>query len=173
MTPSEIHDLSQRIQEAIESWVKYRDSDTVLYYASFLNEVDTLGLMENALDHGKVVALPRIRVVGRRMSARVVRSMDDLEPGPFGIKTPGSNCHEIDPSDLDLVLVPGLAFDHGGHRVGFGGGYYDRFLKSTSPDTITLGVAYGFQLVEGIPASRHDVALDYVVTEDGVRQVRT
>src|SRR3989338_3616519 len=93
-------------------------------------------------------------------------SLKEFKPKTFGILEPKESYQrEFNPDKLDIVIVPGIAFDKNGHRIGYGYGYYDRFLKTIRKETLKIGLAYDFQLIEKIPEERHDVPVDIILTE--------
>ena len=126
-------------------------------------EPDTRLLRDVAHHAGKRVVLPR--VVGRDIVALPDAGM--LEVSNFGVPEPAFPSPEssaVSPDEIDLVIVPGLAFDADNFRVGYGGGFYDRFLPTLRADAVTIGVGFVEQLVEAVPRQAHDVALHRVVT---------
>jgi 5-formyltetrahydrofolate cyclo-ligase len=137
----------------------------VLAFWSFGSELSTAGLIASLDADGVAVALPRI--VDRELEARRYRPGDALDRTSFGAYEP-SNGRALDPSTIDAIVVPGVAFDRDGRRVGYGGGFYDRFLPTTRPDAIRVGVAFDLQLAppgEMLPAGSFDLRVDAVVTE--------
>ena len=140
----------------------YQDARRALFYATFGSEVDTAPLMAAAVASGREIILPRMD--GRNLSLHRHRPGDPLVPNRLGIPEPSPAAPVVTLDAADLVLVPGLAFDRRGHRLGYGGGYYDRMLR-TSPHAYRLGLAYQLQIVETLPALGHDEALDAVVTD--------
>jgi 5-formyltetrahydrofolate cyclo-ligase len=141
---------------------------SVMCFASFRSEVDTLPFIEWSLRQGKRVALPRI--VGRHhMEAFwVTDPAVDLEVGSYGIREPREGSPPAPPEMIDLVVVPGSAFDRSGDRVGYGGGYYDSFLPRLRPGTPRIAVAFHLQVVDDVPGEEHDLRVDALVTERGV-----
>jgi len=117
---------------------------------------------------GKKVYLPKTWLKERRLTFHRVYSFSDLVPGPFGLLEPNPKNEETDLGSLDVMFVPGLAFDVKGYRLGYGGGFYDRMLRETS--ALKVGVCYSFQLVESLPVEPHDVPVDLILTEDGIIQ---
>ena len=140
----------------------YCQAKTVFCYVSFRREVDTLPLLRQILLDGKTLAVPLILGPGR-MEARRILSVDALIPGSFGILEPGKDTTVLSPAELDLILVPGLAFDAARYRLGRGAGYYDRYLRECPGATVAL--AYALQMVENLPREAHDFQLDQVLTE--------
>jgi 5-formyltetrahydrofolate cyclo-ligase len=162
------------IRGRVESFDLFQRAGTILLYASFRSEVDTAGLMEGALRQGKRVALPRPRVAERRLEACLITDPGrDLCPGAWGIFEPEQRCQVISIDEIDLAVVPGVVFDESGHRLGYGGGYYDRLLAS-SPSLPVIGLAFEVQIVtQGLPAEAHDVRLNWIVTEDRMLSARS
>jgi len=169
LRPDWRRDFDLRIAEHVSELGEYVRASTVLFYVSFRSEVDTHGLMKAAWDQGKRVAVPRVVREGNRLDLYVIESMDDLSPGAMGILEPDPGRTKTCPTDeVNLIVIPGAVFDRKGHRIGYGGGYYDRLLARTPREAFRVGLAYGRQLVEEIPAESHDEKLDLVVTEDGL-----
>lgn len=146
---------------------EYKKSTVLLFYASFDGEVDTFEMMKQAKENGKKISLPRVIKETNTFVPYMVESLEsDLEDGPYGIKQPkGKGHNRLKPEDIDLVIVPGVAFDKSGHRLGRGGGYYDRYLKSLPSHTPTIGLAFDFQIVDYIPAiGTHDIQVSRLIT---------
>jgi 5-formyltetrahydrofolate cyclo-ligase len=117
------------------------------------------------LAHGIAVALPRI-IGPRHMEAfAVTHPTADLIPGFYGIPEPRKGLAPVDPAVIDVVIVPGSAFDRAGGRIGYGGGFYDGFLRRLRPDAQRIGIGFEAQLVERVPREAHDLCVDLVVTE--------
>lgn len=134
----------------------FRKAKTVLCYVSLPYEVETRRLIEQMLDAGKRVVVPQVRK--RRLLLSELRDADDeLRPGAFGVLEPPPEAHRpVRPKELDLAVVPGVAFDRRGHRLGHGGGYFDRLLARVPRGTPTVGVCFSFQLVDRLPTGPHD-----------------
>lgn len=157
----EMSELSARVCMRILEMDKYRAAKRVLAYASVNNEVSLRGLIRQMLDEGKEVYLPVVRD-RLRMDAVRVYALDDLKKGAFNVLEPTGG-EVIAPQELDLALVPGMAFDRAGYRLGYGSGYYDRFLSGCG--AFFVGVAYEKQIVDQVPYSPHDRKMHAVVTE--------
>ena len=142
---------------------EYRAARTVLLFVGVGTEPDTLPIIEQALVEGKTVALPRVLGHGI-MRAHKIGSLSELVPGAFGIQEPAEESPVIPPSDIDLILVPGLAFARDGHRLGHGGGYYDRYLAACS--AFTVGLAREKLLLAAVPAEPHDIPVRCLITEE-------
>jgi 5-formyltetrahydrofolate cyclo-ligase len=142
----------------------FKSARTILFYASFKGEVDTFALMQCAMDLKKRVALPVIRKEDQHLIPVLIKSLNELKAGAFGIMEPVAQ-HPVDVAELDLVVVPGVAFDRQNNRLGRGAGYYDRFLPSLPVTTPTIGLAYDFQVVDAISGiEAHDRPVTHVVT---------
>ena len=156
---------SEAIARKLSALDIYRQAQTILFFASFAEEVNTFPMMERALAEGKHVALPTINKSNRTFKAHQLTSLEDLEEGPYGIQQiKSSAARDLGPEDLDLVVVPALAVDRRGNRLGRGGGYYDRFLENLPKDIPTVGLVFDFQLLDTLPTDAHDVALKHVLT---------
>ena len=140
-----------------------RSAHTILFYAPLADELDVWPLLEKLLKTPTVCALPAFDDATQFYSARRVKNLEtDIFTGKFGVSEPLLACEEIPLDRFDLVLVPGMAFDLSGHRLGRGKGFYDRILAQASG--IKCGVGYDFQLLEAIPTEAHDAKVDFIFT---------
>jgi len=144
---------------------------TIMLFAAFRSEVDTGPLLSWALERGKTVCFPR--VLGPRVMAayRITDPAADLVPGAWGIPEPREGLDEVPPECMDVVVVPGAAFDAAGRRCGYGGGFYDTYLPRTRPGTPWVALAFETQLVDEVSCELHDLACGFLVTE--ARAIRT
>jgi 5-formyltetrahydrofolate cyclo-ligase len=141
-------------------WVQ---ANSVLLFSPIQGEPDIWPLMESAIAEGKVVSLPRfLPKSGSYAACRVLDSKGDIQPGHFGIREPREHCPTVQLNQLDFVLVPGVAFDVRGCRLGRGRGFYDRLL--TAVRGTKCGVAFDQQIVSEIPVEPHDIQLDCILT---------
>ncbi|MBU0731095.1 MAG: 5-formyltetrahydrofolate cyclo-ligase [Proteobacteria bacterium] len=163
---------SSKIEEHLCSVMAFQHAATIMLYASFRSEVATYSLMNWCLGKGKTLVLP---VTAENHQLKVYPIGDihkDLQPGYCSIPEPDhQRLQPIAPEIIDLVVVPGSVFDAKGHRLGYGGGYYDRFLVDRAPQAIRIGIAFELQIVPEVPAQDHDQRMDYIITED--RVIRT
>lgn len=162
--------MDQKIADRIRSLISFRFSKTVLLYYPIEGEVDTLPILESALAAGKNVGLP-VSHSGGRMEFRLVTDPErELAPGRFGVREPSADCPIFDKAAADpadtLILVPALAFDREGFRLGYGNGYYDRYLEGF-PAT-AVGLVYSDFLADRLPKGRFDQSVSLLVTEKGV-----
>ena len=139
----------------------YRTARTVMAYAAVRGELSMRRIMEDIRASGRLLALPRCGESGD-MDAFIVTEQRQLRRGAYGIWEPDETCPPIEPDDMDLILVPGTAFDRQGDRLGQGGGYYDRYLAQTR--AVRIGVCHDFALLDAVPTQAHDARMDGVVT---------
>jgi 5-formyltetrahydrofolate cyclo-ligase len=142
---------------------------TVLLSAPFRSEWDAAPLIDVALASGKRVALPRVDESARMLElCRIVDAKRDIVAGYRGVREPARHCEAVPASAVDWVLVPGIAFDRSGARLGYGGGYYDRLLPLLPERAARVAGAFSVQIVDEVPSAPHDIRMDTVVTEGGV-----
>lgn len=140
--------------------------DSLLIYVSSKGEPDTSAIIDYALNVGKKVAVPYCS--GKKMTFHFITSFEDLSEGSFGIPEPDpAKCIEVDDFSRSVCIVPGISFDLNGNRLGYGGGFYDRFLSEHS--VITVGLSYERCLCHQLPSEEHDIAINYLITENGIR----
>ena len=167
LSPEEHRELSEVIAGKIFNWDVYKESESILVYVSFRSEINTYDIIKNALNEGKKVYCPKINEDD--MFFYQINSLNDLMPGYMGIMEPKEGLTALkDTACKTLVLMPGSVFDKKGNRVGYGKGYYDRFLsdcRKKGLNFITSALAFSFQIVENIPAEQHDYKADYIFTE--------
>ena len=138
-------------------------ASTILFFAPLPDELNVWPVLELSMALGVTCALPFFDAAKKTYGARVLNHLaTEIVTGKFGVREPGSSCAEIALDKFDLVLVPGLAFDRAGNRLGRGRGFYDRLLVETSG--IKCGVSYDFQLLEKIPAEPHDAKVNFILT---------
>ena len=146
---------------------EFQKAETILFYASFDGEVETFEMMKEAQKLGKTIGLPGILRDEKKIVPMAVASLEsDLETGPYGIQQPKTDqAQTLSEACLDMVIVPGVAFDKHNNRLGRGGGYYDRFLAALSSEVLTVGLAFDFQMVDSLSSQEtHDVPVSCVLT---------
>lgn len=166
MSPAEVQAASQQAQQRLLDLPQYRQARSLALYAPIHGEVTTEQLCTQALIDGKAILFPA--VCHHELRFRQVASVAELVPGAFGIREPRRDMAQWEPAAIDLIIVPGVAFDCQGRRVGYGKGYYDRALHELEGSGRLIGLCYDFQLVAEIIEVQHDVRLDLVVTEHRV-----
>ncbi|WP_168190034.1 5-formyltetrahydrofolate cyclo-ligase [Caloramator sp. E03] len=163
-----LDEISTKITDNIFDWQIFKDSKVVMLYSSIKSEVRTKKIIIKALEDLKVVALPKtLKDIGQIIACSI-NDMNGLSIGTYGTLEP-NDTKIIDKNDIDIVFVPGVAFDYKGFRIGYGAGYYDRYLKDY--DGIKIGVCYGFQLIDDVFHDEHDIKMDYLVTEKGIIKI--
>ena len=150
------------IYDRIISMPEFKIARTIFSYYSLGREPDTVRILEYALEAGKTVTLP-VCFKGGAMEARAVSSLGELTRSDYGLLEPLDSTRVVLPEELDFIIVPALAYDRDGYRLGWGGGYYDRYLRRTG--AFTAGVARQRLLRDTLPREAHDVPVDCVVTE--------
>jgi len=156
------HAIAARIT-AMDTFVRARVVFLTLPYRS---EWDATLLAQRALAAGKIVAAPRVDPAARTLQPyRIEDLARDVAPGYLGIPEPRADCPPVALERIDWVLVPGIAFDANGNRLGYGGGYYDRLLPRLAPDVPRIAGAFEAQIVEAVPTAPHDIGVDWIATE--------
>ncbi|KJR96662.1 MAG: 5-formyltetrahydrofolate cyclo-ligase [Peptococcaceae bacterium BRH_c4a] len=170
MPPDRVKEKSKIIMEKIMASDVYRKAQSLMVYVDFRNEAGTGSLIVRALEEGKRVSVPITGIKEKKLTpSELLDYPGDLEPGAWGILEPGkSSIRPVDPMTLDMVIVPGVAFDPGGNRLGYGGGFYDRFLPGTRPGTVYLAPAFEVQMVDNVFPGPLDVPVHLVFTEERV-----
>ena len=160
MTASEIADKSQKISTLVSSHEFYRKTSDICLYMPFRNEVDTSYIMKLAAADGKRIWLPKI--ISGRMQFLIHDDSVPFAKGPYGILEPQTQSVLV-PDENTLVIVPGAVFSRSRDRIGYGGGYYDRFLEN-NPMCMTIAVCYDFQIVDKLPAEPHDIRPQIIIS---------
>jgi len=161
----EIIQKSALIKERLFGLEEFQRSHTILFYVSYGSEVATHEMIQACLASGKKVVVPCTDAKNRKLSLSELQRWEDLGAGAYHIQEPRVECRcEVSLDAVDLIIVPGIAFDLAGHRIGHGMGYYDRLLSKNIKAT-KIALAFELQLVEKIPAEYHDVSVDMIITE--------
>ncbi|MFA4891617.1 MAG: 5-formyltetrahydrofolate cyclo-ligase [Candidatus Gracilibacteria bacterium] len=161
LTKKEVENLSKRILKKLIKRPEFKASRVVLLYHPIKNEVDPIQLLSVKT---KILALPRI-CKNNRLHIHKVTDPQTLTIGRFNIKEPSTKNPTIARKNLDLIITPGLAFDPKGHRIGYGKGYFDKLFKNLSTKCVKIALAYDFQIIENVPADKHDQKVDLIITE--------
>lgn len=167
LTKEEVSSLSEKIISTLTRLPIFINSQRIMLYMSFGNEVDTFKLIEYCKKLGKSVIVPFCVSEGRKLVPTEIKSVEnDLKRNKIGFLEPKKELLDsASTEDIDLIILPGLAFDRSCYRVSYGGGYYDRFLGKLNFSIPTIGLIYDFQLIELIPMEEHDIPVDYVITD--------
>ena len=162
--------LSRIITKKLLALPAYQNAITILAYKNIGSEFDTSEFIQDVLTNGKILVLPKVNKANKSLDIfRVENPATDLINGVWGIAEPDpEKCKPVSISEVDFVLVPGLAFDAVGQRLGYGGGYYDKLLAGRNINAHLIVAAYSMQLVKAIPALSHDIKVDFTVTETSI-----
>jgi 5-formyltetrahydrofolate cyclo-ligase len=163
---------SADIFTGIQKLSAYKNAKTVLFYLSYGSEVVTDFMVKSAIADGKIVVVPAIKTVGDvKMQVVKISKLEDANQSVYGIRQPEINPDDIVAKDaVDLAFIPAIAFDVYGYRIGYGKGYYDRWLKHI-PMHKTVGLAYDCQITEKLPIGEHDLPVGVIITEKRIIQV--
>ncbi|MCB2293721.1 5-formyltetrahydrofolate cyclo-ligase [Clostridium algoriphilum] len=168
MNVQDVNTFSAQIISIIMKLPQFENSRNIMLYLSFNKEVDTYPLATWCLTHGKNVIAPYcIQTTKQIIPYKINNITSDLTKSTFGVMEPKHNLLEkINIEDIDLIIVPGVVFDKACNRIGFGAGYYDRFLSKKLKSTPTIGIAYDYQIIDKVPTDEYDIPLDFIITEN-------
>ena len=157
---------SQLIKEKLFNLAEFKKAETIMFYIATPEEVETRFMINQAQKIGKKIVVPTILMREKRMIASLIKDLKfETSTGPYGIEQPKREClREVPPEEIDLVIVPAVAFDKQGHRLGRGGGYYDKFLAGLPADIPHIGLAFDFQVLNKLPFFSHDVSVTKVIS---------
>ena len=157
------------IWKHIFSLPQYNKCEDIFVYCSYNDEVNTISYISRCIAEGKKIALPKVEgsIKNPKMNFYYIHSFDDLQQGVLGILEPKNNCLLATPSSSTLMLLPGLAFDTLGGRIGYGGGYYDYYLSNHTMGT-HIGICFEEQLIKKVPTEDTDKFVNMIVTDKGV-----
>jgi 5-formyltetrahydrofolate cyclo-ligase len=165
LPPSAREERSRAAAQRVMELAQYVGAKTIVGYSAIQKEIDPAQLLAAARERGATVGLPRVD--DERLELHAFADVSELEEGAFGVLEPVASAPIIAPSSVDLVIVPGLAFDGRGHRLGYGRAFYDRMLPNM-PQAFRVGFAYDFQVLMELPIDEHDVPMHVVVTDSQV-----
>ncbi len=162
----QVESYSDMIMNSLIESSYYKNAINIMCYVSFDNEVNTHNFINKAIKDGKKISVPYIDSKNKIMLPCYIDNFNQLVPGYFGILSPDPNNIKLaDEKSIDLVIVPGAMFDKNGYRIGYGGGYYDKFLPLLSEDAVTIGLAFSFQVIDKVPTEKYDIPVDFIITE--------
>lgn len=166
LSKMEVNRWSNEIFHRFITTEEYKNAKTIMFYVSKDNEVETKPIIEYAIKHKKNVCVPKTDRIKHKLYPIKIKSLNkDLQLGIFGLQEPILNRKKIVPvNKIDLIITPGIAFDINGYRLGWGKGYYDRFLEKTGVIP-KIGLAFTLQIVPKLPVDKHDMPMDMVITE--------
>lgn len=166
----EVRDKSCVIIDKIYSLPQFSSAGLIMCYIDFRNEVKTIQFINTCLKSGKRVAVPLITEhdgIKTMYACEITNTTDDLETGYFGILEPVKD-RPVPAESIDLAIVPGVAFDKSLNRLGFGKGYYDRFLPYLKKQCPKIGIAFEIQIADFVPVSEYDIKMDMIITEERI-----
>lgn len=171
--PDIINSNSQLIFQNLLKLDEIKKAKTVMAYLDFNNEVKTESIINYLLSKKQKVVVPISIVEERKLFLSEIKDIEtEVSIGTYGIREPKSEfIRPINSQDIDIVIVPAVAYDTNGYRLGYGGGYYDRFLDSLRDDCITIGIAFEIQIFDEVPKEDHDAQLDYIITEKRIIKI--
>jgi 5-formyltetrahydrofolate cyclo-ligase len=168
MRAPEILEKSRRIKDQLFHTQEFKDAKTILFYISYDNEVNTLEMIRDSLTMKKQIAVPKTDVNDRTIICSALTQWDDLTSGAYTILEPRQECiKEISLESIDLIILPGIAFDNQGNRIGHGLGYFDRLLQKKIHAHL-FGLAFELQIIESIPKEKHDKKVEKIITENRI-----
>jgi 5-formyltetrahydrofolate cyclo-ligase len=169
----ERHEKSRAAMQNFWSLPEIKHWSTLFIYVNFRSELETFELIQRCLNQGKRVAVPLVEASAVSMIPRLIQDPEtDLVPGYYGIPEPDpQQSLRIDAREIDAIVIPGSVFDVHGGRLGYGGGYYDRFLVNDAPQSKRIGLAFEMQVVEKVPVQSHDQPLDILITEKRIVKI--
>ena len=164
---SDIEKKSGDVRRKLSTFVPFCQAETILFYLAMKDEVQTEKIIEESLQKGKRVVAPLIDWQRKEILPSEIKDLTkDIEIGILEIPQPKNSLYSpFSPANIDMVIVPGVAFNRKGNRLGFGGGFYDRFLGKLSDRIKLVALAFELQLVGNVPSQSHDIAADYIITE--------
>ena len=167
LSPAEIKEKSALIAEKLYSLPAYTQAEKIMFFIDFGSEVSTRKMVEETIKRGKVALAPKALPKTRELIPSQILDWDsDLAPGAYNIPEPRDDAlRPCEPEDIDLLIVPGVAFDLKGNRLGYGGGYYDRFFSMLKPGVLLVALVFDLQIEPEIPVDEWDRRVDMVITE--------
>ena len=167
---NEILSKSEEIKNKLFQLEEFENANFIFSFISFKDEIHTHDIIKDTINMGKKIGVPVTIKNPRKLLVSEVKDFDnELEIGPYDILAPKKEFERIiDPKLVDLVLVPGLAFDEYGFRLGYGGGYYDRFFTEIEKNVPKIGLCFNIQIIDKVPINSYDIPVDYIITEKDI-----
>ncbi len=167
LSREELEEKSQRIKEKLFGLKEFKAANFILFYVSKGSEVKTLGMIQEALSKNKRVAVPITLKERKELLFSEISALSELEIGSFGVLEPKEEYRRlVNSGTIDLVVVPGIAFGPCGHRLGYGGGYFDRVLSKM--EVTSIGLAFEIQIVDKLPYNERDMPVNKIITEEQI-----
>lgn len=157
----------QRIRNYLMESDIFKNADAILFYAALDDEINIDECIDFALSKGKKAALPVCLDDNGNMKFYYIDSLNDIQTGYFGVREPDTDiCREVTDFNNTICIVPGIVYDKNGYRLGYGKGYYDRFLENYS--FISVGLCYNELIIDALPIGEYDVPVNYIITQNGL-----
>lgn len=166
---------SELIQENLFKQKEFQQAEVVAFFVGVKKEVHTKRMIQHALEEGKIICVPVCDFKKHKLDFARINSLEDLKENSYGgivLEEPKKECERIPLKEIDLIIVPGLAFDEEGHRLGYGKGFYDKVLGSKEFSGKSIGLCFDFQLKKEIPHEEHDMKIDKIVTEERISEAQ-
>ncbi len=162
---------SSKIIDTLKNTEEYKNAKVIMCFVSFEDEVRTHEFIKDALKDGKTIVVPYVEKGNPIMIASEINSFNDLKEGFYGILAPEKDkLRPFDKTLIDLIVTPGVAFDTDGYRVGYGGGFYDKFLADIKDKVSLIGIAFNLQKIDEAPRNQFDIPLNALITESGIKR---
>ena len=169
LNKEQFENKSESIMQHLKDYIEKNRLNCIASFASFQKEVSTLSINKWILESGYTLLLPRINTKEKMMEFYQVTQLDSLVKSKFGILEPDPlSCVKADYSALNCVITPGVVFDRLGYRIGYGGGFYDKFFSSLSNTPLRVGICFDLQVVKKVPAESFDQRVSVLITESGI-----
>ena len=168
MPPAARSAASRAIIDKVCGLPQYAEATVVLTYMGFGSEIETQSFFERIIADGKIAVLPRVDRASQTLMLHAARSTSDLLTGKWGIREPGADAPQVSINEVDFLLMPGVAFDRFGNRLGYGRGYYDKLLVIADPALTRVAAAFSCQIVEAVPVGPNDQRIDSIITESEI-----
>lgn len=166
LSSQKVQDLSVSVIDRLTATEEYKNSKNIFVFVSTNNEVSTHNFIKNSIYLGKNIYIPYVNSEKKSMLATKLDAFEDLEMGFYDILSlPKSKLNEVNPENLDLIVVPGLIFGKNFYRIGYGGGYYDKYLSNNNIKATKIGICFEFQIVDKVEFDIFDIPVDMIITE--------
>ena len=165
LTEEELKKANNIITDKVINSDFYKNAKSIFIYISFGSEVNTIDIINNALKCNKEIYVPKTNKMKKEMEAIRIHNLDNMSVDKWGILEPNNVDENLIGTKFDLIIMPGVAFDKGGNRIGYGGGYYDKYISKYQHKTTLLALAYNIQIVESIESDEHDIKVDCIIAD--------
>lgn len=164
-------DWDKEILKSLINSKFYKSAKSIFTFISYGSEVDTIKIIEQALKEGKVVYVPKTYKDTKEMKAVKITNLTNMVKDKMGILEPVEVSEDSIGEHFDLIIMPGVAFDSFGNRIGYGGGYYDKYLSNYKEETLKVALAYDVQMLNKIEIEDHDIKVNYIITEKNIIKI--